>query len=748
MALALLLPAMALGIYDRERFDLNRWSCPFYNDGRWGIDSTGQWADGSWPRPLHNCYVFGAGPWVGSIVGTDTLVTFGYDPNSSGTEYRPILCRHWRQGAADSADRVYKCPGDWPPPQSRFPMAPQQARSEMDLWCCYGDSDPSFHTARWPVNGVAVAGNFAYVVGGPLGLRIIDISNPFNPVVAGSCDMPGSQYDVAIAGDYAYAADFDSGLRVINVTNPQSPYEAGHYHPPGYANGVAVAGSQAYVTDWFSLRIVDVSNPQSPCEVGHYDTPRFALGVAVVGDYAYVVCSDSGLRIIDVSNPQSPCEVGHCNTPRLALGVAVADDYAYVVCSDSGLRIIDVSNPQSPYEVGHCYAPRFALGVAVMGGYACMVNGGYGLRIINIANPQSPYEVGYYDTPGSAEGVAVASSYAYVADGSCGLRIIGVSNPQNPYELGHYGIDVRPLGVDVYLTVCGFADSLAQDCFFLKYELANCSGSLLPRTYFGLLLDADVGDPTDDMTGLILNRVFQIGPDTIRVRNTGFAFDYNNVEYPGQSWESGTPGAVAVMLLSAPESLGLTAFKRLTLGADPETNQDQYLTLAGYDYGTRVYSPYDSVDAAPDDKRALMATGPFDLAPGGVATFWYAIIGSPYGDSGQGPQGRDTAELVLRCRRARDCFQRLIGITEEPAIPGGVPRVATLVRGVLRIGSQITAHSLPPEIGLLDAAGRQVMKLKPGENDVSGLAAGVYFVRDQGSGGGGQGEIRKVVIQR
>jgi len=51
-------------------------------------------------------------------------------------------------------------------------------------------------------------------------------------------------------------------------------------------------------------------------------------------------------------------------------------------------------------------------------------------------------------------------------------------------------------------------------------------------------------------------------------------------------------------------------------------------------------------------------------------------------------------------------------------------------------------------VGLLDAAGRQVMKLRPGENDVSRLGPGVYFIRGPGSGGEGRGETRKVVIQR
>ena len=47
-----------------------------------------------------------------------------------------------------------------------------------------------------------------------------------------------------------------------------------------------------------------------------------------------------------------------------------------------------------------------------------------------------------------------------------------------------------------------------------------------------------------------------------------------------------------------------------------------------------------------------------------------------------------------------------------------------LVRGALLIAEQAGAT-------LLDIAGRRVMELKPGENDVRGVAPGVYFVSER-----------------
>ncbi|MEO0069840.1 MAG: hypothetical protein ABIK18_03490, partial [candidate division WOR-3 bacterium] len=151
-------------IYDMKWLNINRWSCPFYNDGRYGIDvtiGTGQ-AGGSWPQPLRNFYIFGAGMWFGSLKPRgdgkiDTLVSFGYNPNSGGTELTPTLCRYAGEGAGNPDDRIFVYPGDWPPsPRSRWEtgdpkldsvLIPYEAFSLQDMWCVYSDGAPENHIA-------------------------------------------------------------------------------------------------------------------------------------------------------------------------------------------------------------------------------------------------------------------------------------------------------------------------------------------------------------------------------------------------------------------------------------------------------------------------------------------------------------------------------------------------------------------------------------------------------------------------
>lgn len=424
-------PIISFGIYDMEWFDLNHWRCPFSNDGRWGVDLSGSipQAGATWPQPLRNYYIFGAGVWIGTIINNDTLVSFSYCINSGNTEMYPTLCRYWREPLNDS-DRIYKYPGNWPPPRNRFPLAPQEPRSQMDLWMCFCDSNPDFHQA------------------------------------------------------------------------------------PG-----------------------------------------------------------------------------------------------------------------------------------------------------------------------------------------------------------------RPLGIDVYLTVYGFSDSIARDIFILKYELVNSSGYTLNPVYFGIIIDADIGNYNDDMAGLILNKLFQIGQDTFRVKNVGFFYDYDNNETPGQLWERGEPGAIAIRLLRSPKP-NLTAFKKWIMVEDPVLDPQRYLTLLGYNYRTGQHEPYDSIDNIPGDKRGLLSLGPFEILPDSIITFYFAVIGSPYRESGQ---GRDTLPLALRCLWAEQILERILAI-EEGSITKS-DKKGVFIPSLWRSGVPLNI-SIDDNILIYDVSGNLIRELKGRRIlETKNLSTGIYFIR-------------------
>ncbi len=98
----------------------------------------------------------------------------------------------------------------------------------------------------------------------------------------------------------------------------------------------------------------------------------------------------------------------------------------------------------------------------------------------------------------------------------------------------------------------------------------------------------------------------------------------------------------------------------------------------------------------------------------------------------------------------RDTTANATALTEVASRPSRAAGRATIVRGVLRLPRDMTempgiSDRVPGRGALLDATGRRVADLRPGSNDISHLAPGVYFVRAPGDG---RGATTKVMILR
>jgi len=286
---------------------------------------------------------------------------------------------------------------------------------------------------------VAIAGNFAYVAcedeDTNRGLQIVNVSNPAAPTLAGFFDAVDFLSDVTIVGNFAYVAG-GSGFRILDITNPANPIPTA---PAAFGNfrRIAVAGDHAnLVQEGFGLRVFNVANPATLLPAGSFSLAGFSEAVAIAGDYAYLA-EGRALQIVSITNPAAPTAVGQLTSVGIALGVTVSGNYAYMAYQTFGMRIVSVTNPANPVLVSTL--PTFnARAIAVVGNLAYIADGEAGLRIANIANRSSPILVGTYNTPGAAYGVAVESNRAYVADVGRGLQVIDVSVPNNPTLLGNF----------------------------------------------------------------------------------------------------------------------------------------------------------------------------------------------------------------------------------------------------------------------------------------------------------------------
>lgn len=132
-------PGRQVLIYDLQYQETNRISMPITNFGQFGQNLSGS-AGAEWPKGTGMTYIFGAGIWVGAVVGYDTIVINGYNTVGAGQEfvpgpyYDPNRPEDKMYFSSDSADLA-----NWP---DTTPGGDPILMGEEDTWCIFNGHDP------------------------------------------------------------------------------------------------------------------------------------------------------------------------------------------------------------------------------------------------------------------------------------------------------------------------------------------------------------------------------------------------------------------------------------------------------------------------------------------------------------------------------------------------------------------------------------------------------------------------------
>lgn len=384
--------------------------------------------------------------------------------------------------------------------------------------------------------GLAVKDNILCVANGPHGLQIADVSDPQNPNVIGSADIPetsGLFRKVKIAGDFAYVADFVNGLRIIDISTPSDPkiIRTVAQDILGDCFNVAPDTDKLYVAAAAQgLQILDISDPYNPVVEDSVDTPGRAEEAVISSDLAYVADRAGGLQIIEVKTADSSTAnfISRLNTPGSAKGITVSGSIAYI--ADGGaLQLIDISNKAYPKIISSLNTPGSATEVVVENGTAYVADGESGLQIIDVSDPYNPKRTGSADTPGSAADLVIADGIAYVSDGTGGLQLIEILDPSAPKIIGV--LDTQGPASDAAV-----ADKIA-------YVSVGKNGD-----HGGGLRIADISVPTDPKIKGYLNTEnaavgVAVAGDTVYLAETNRlqAIDVSDPSNPAVKWQTEIP---------------------------------------------------------------------------------------------------------------------------------------------------------------------------------------------------------------
>ncbi len=297
----------------------------------------------------------------------------------------------------------------------------------------------SFGSEENSVKDILIEDNIAFAIV-ENSLQVLNISDPENLSILGTCDINENIYCLSISGNYAYTGS-NSALHTVNISDHTDPILSSTLNTDANIANVSSSNNFVFVTSWdASLHVIDASNPESPEAVAVYDSPNAnPRYVTIDGNYAYVLYEqlngEDDMGVIDISDPSSPASVGLYIADFVTECIAIKDDYAYLG-GDYELKIINLEDPINPTEALSFPIDGMVYDIEIIGDYAYMCTAG-DFIIFDVSEPTNPVIIGNMGF-GRFKSVSISGNKAYLINhGGGSLYIVDISDNSNPVEISH-----------------------------------------------------------------------------------------------------------------------------------------------------------------------------------------------------------------------------------------------------------------------------------------------------------------------
>ena len=270
------------------------------------------------------------------------------------------------------------------------------------------------------VRDVIVEENEAFIANSR-GLVVVDVSDPYNPVILDSAATPGTAVEVWIDGPYSYIADGDSGVAIFDISAPWQVSYVRNFTTLGSAVDIVVWDGFAYLADSDSgMSVYDVSNVVEPQFMGYTLSnmgPAISIDAGTIYSDRYTFVSVGvPVFVVDITDPTNPFETGLWgNQPG---GFAYEVDFEheterYFWAADGRyVPVVDLSDPEYPATIADSGHLGFAIGIFqafLPGDKVYVAEGDTGVEKVYP-------DFAHYNTSGYAYDIHVVDSLVYVAD--------------------------------------------------------------------------------------------------------------------------------------------------------------------------------------------------------------------------------------------------------------------------------------------------------------------------------------------
>ncbi len=285
---------------------------------------------------------------------------------------------------------------------------------------------------------VAINRNYALVACAGTGLKILDVTDPFSPILAASLSLNGGAISIAAANDLAVLGT-PSGVAIVDVRDAEKPVLRA-LNPVGEVEPVALDHEFAYAGIRNGVAVVDLSN-DSLRQI--YNMPGADIdAIAVQGSALYVLTANELVTLkrlgpflspghsLPIAGTKAPLEYGR--------ELLVAGARAYVGYF-TGFSILNLSDPFQPAISGSPAVNQAAIHSLALAGPRRLVpvvsfagEGTLAPALYDVTDPSDVTRfLGSFATPGAPRAAAVDRGLAYVADGLSGLAVVNLVGGRN-----------------------------------------------------------------------------------------------------------------------------------------------------------------------------------------------------------------------------------------------------------------------------------------------------------------------------
>lgn len=191
------------------------------------------------------------------------------------------------------------------------------------------------------------------------GLEIYDISNPSNISEIYQYLDGSLAHGLHVRDNILFFAGYNNdnpdlgGLKILNISNPYNPVLINNYTEVGNIWRVMIYENYAFVNDNdFNEIILDISDLTNITEIARYNI-GMTLEIIIKNDIAYMACYDQGLKAYNISNPGEITLLWNYSTYDSILDFDIYNDYIFVpsTSSSNGLAILEINNSEKPEKI-------------------------------------------------------------------------------------------------------------------------------------------------------------------------------------------------------------------------------------------------------------------------------------------------------------------------------------------------------------------------------------------------------------